>query len=54
MAVQDLKEQIVRLPEQPGFGLPPLGGVPPLGGGATSPAQPAPPANDLSKPPSFK
>jgi TRAP-type mannitol/chloroaromatic compound transport system permease large subunit len=43
----------IRLPEQPGFGLPPIGGAPPTGNGAADPAQPGPPGNDLSKPPSF-
>jgi TRAP-type mannitol/chloroaromatic compound transport system permease large subunit len=47
----------IKMPDMPGLGggglgLPPLGSPPPAGGG-TAPANPTPPANDLSKPPSF-
>ena len=52
--VVDPGEIEIRLPEQPGFGLPPLGGAP--AAGRTAPRiRPSRrrPANDLSKPPSF-
>ena len=43
----------IKMPDLPGFGLPPLGAPPPADGAAPAPAQPAPAANDLSQPPSF-